>query len=66
MAQKMGHMSFDNLMKVRNKDVVRYMPKIIHPLEIVYKDCQQGKQTKVNFKINEYSTSKPFKLVHTC
>jgi hypothetical protein len=61
----MGHINFDNLVKVSNRGVVRGMPKIIKPSNPVYKNCQHGKQTKVRFKMKEYSTSKPFELVHT-
>lgn len=62
--RRMGHMSFDNIVKVRIKEVARAMPKIIKPLEHVCKHCQHGKQTKMSFKANVYSTSKSLELAH--
>jgi hypothetical protein len=61
----MGDINFDNLVKLSNKEVVRGMPKLIKPSNLVCKHCQHGKQTKVRFKMKEYSTSKPLELVHT-
>jgi hypothetical protein len=29
------------------------------------KHCQHGKQTRTEFRINEYSTTKPLEIVHT-
>ena len=40
------------------------MPKITNPANSVCKQFQHGKQTKVEFKIKEYSTTKPLELVH--
>ena len=61
----MGHIHFDNLVKISNKQVVREIPKITKPTNVICKHCQHGKQTKVDFKTNEYSTTKPLKIVHT-
>ena len=61
----MGHMNFDNIMKVSKKKALRYIPKIIKPSDPTWKQCQHGKQTKLSFKEKEYSTSKPLELVHT-
>jgi hypothetical protein len=63
--RRMGHTFFYNLVKVSNKGAMRGMPKIIKPSNLVCKHCQHGKQTKVRFKMKEYSTSKPLELVHT-
>lgn len=63
--KRMGHIIFDNLVKVRKKKLVRDIPKIIKPLDLIFKQCQHGKKTKMCFKGNEYSTSKPLELVHT-
>jgi hypothetical protein len=41
--RRMGHINFDNLVKVSNKGVVRGMPKIIKPSNPVCKHCQHGK-----------------------
>jgi transposase InsO family protein len=63
--KRMGHLSFDNLIKASRKEAVKDMPKIIKPSDPVCKHCQLGKQTKVRFKTKEYSTSRPLELVHT-
>jgi transposase InsO family protein len=63
--RRMGHMHFDNLLKVRKREVVREMPQITKPINNLCKHCQQGKQTKTRFKSKEYSTTKPLEIVHT-
>jgi hypothetical protein len=60
----MGHIGFDNLIKINKKDVVRDMPRIIKPSNFVCRHCQHGKKTRVRFKTKEYSTSKRLELVH--
>jgi hypothetical protein len=61
----MGHMHFDNLVKVSKREAVREMPQITKPTKTLCKHCQQGKQTKTRFKSKEYSTAKPLEIVHT-
>jgi hypothetical protein len=63
--RRMGHMHFDNLVKVNKREVVREMPQIMKPTNTLCKHCQQGKQTKTRFKSKEYSTTKPLEIVHT-
>ena len=63
--RRMGHLHFENLVKINKKQAVREMPKITKPKNILCKHCQHGKQTKVEFKSKEYSTTKPLELVHT-
>ena len=41
------------------------MPEITKPTTVICKHCQHGKQTKVDLKINEYSTTKPLEIMHT-
>ena len=57
-------MNFENLVKISTKQVVRDMPKIIKPSSIICKQCQHGKQLRVNFKTKQYATSKHLELVH--
>jgi hypothetical protein len=57
--RRMGHMHFDNLVKVSKREAVREMPQITKPTNTLCKHCQQGKQTKTRFKSKEYSTTKP-------
>ena len=61
----MGHLNFENLVKVSENHVVKGMPKIIKPSNLVCKHFQHEKQTKVNFRIKEYSTSRPLEIIHT-
>jgi hypothetical protein len=61
----MGHINFDNLVRVSNKEVVRGMSKIIKPSNFVCEHFQHGKRKKVRFKMKEYSTLKPLEFVHT-
>ena len=62
--RRMGHISFDNLVKISKKEDVRNMPKIIKPSNLVCRNSQYGKKTKVRFKIKDHSTSKPLELSH--
>jgi hypothetical protein len=48
--RRMGHISFDNLIKVSKKEAMREMHKIIKPSNYICGHCQHGKQTKVRFK----------------
>jgi hypothetical protein len=61
----MGHMHFDNLVKVSKREAVREMSRITKPTNTLCKHCQQGKKTKTRFKSKEYSTTKPLEIVHT-
>lgn len=62
--KRMGHLRFDILVKVSKNQVFKGMQRIINPSNIVWKDCQHGKQTKVNFRIKEYSTSRLLQIIH--
>jgi hypothetical protein len=57
--RRMGHMNFDNLVKINTKKVVRDMPNIVKPSNTLYKKCSHGKHIRTSFKSNEYSTMKP-------
>ena len=61
----MGHLNFDNLVRVSKKEVVRGLPKIVKPLNSVCRHCQHEKQTKASFKRKEHMTSHPLEIVHT-
>ena len=62
--RRMGHMHFDNLVKVSKREAVREMSQITKPTNTLCKNCQQGKKTKTMFKSKEYSTTKPLEIVH--
>jgi len=51
--KRMGHINFDNIVKVNKKEVVREMPEILKPTNILCKHFLQGKKTKTNFKSKE-------------
>jgi hypothetical protein len=63
--KRMGHIHFDNLVKVSKKEAVREIPQITKPTNTLCKHCQQGKKTKTRFKSKEYSTTRPLEIVHT-
>ena len=58
-------LGFDNLAKIRMKEAVRDLPKIVVPLNSMCKHCQHGKQTIANFKIKEHMTSHLLEIIHT-
>jgi hypothetical protein len=62
--RKMGHINFENIVKLRNTQAVRDIPRISKPVDIICKPCQYGKQMGVSLKTKEYSTSNPLELVH--
>jgi hypothetical protein len=63
--RRMGHIHFDNLVKVSKREAVREMPQITKPTNTLCKQCEQGKKTKTRFKSKEYSMTRPLKIVHT-
>lgn len=62
MAQRMGHINFDNMVKISSTHAIRDLPKIIKPTNTLCKKCQMGKQTRTSFK--EYSFTKSMELIH--
>jgi hypothetical protein len=61
----MGHMKFDNLVKISTKQAIRDMPNILKPSNTLCKQFQDGKETRTRFKSKECSTTKPLELIHT-
>ena len=62
--RRTGHLNFDNLVKISQKEVVRNIPKIIKPQNHVCRHCLHGKQTRTSFKVKEHTTSQPLELIH--
>jgi hypothetical protein len=60
----MGHIKFDNLVKIGRKEAVKEIPKISEPANTLCEHCLQGKQTNTKFKSKEYSTTKPLEIIH--
>ena len=61
----MGHINFENLVRIRKKEAVREMLKISKPSNTLCEACRHGKQTKVQFKTKEHFASHPLELIHT-
>ena len=61
---RMGHLKFDNIVKISKKGVVRILPKIIKSPNYVCRHCLHGKQAKASFKIKEHKTSQPLGIIH--
>jgi hypothetical protein len=53
--RRLGHINFENHVKVNNLGVVRNLPKNIKPSNAMCKQCQLGKNTRVRFKTKEYT-----------
>ena len=62
---RLGHLNFDNIVRISKKEVVRDLPKIVKPLNSVCKHCQHGKQTRAIFKTKEHKNSHPLEIVLT-
>jgi hypothetical protein len=41
--RRLGHLSFDNLIKSNKKDAINNLPKVIKPSYSICKHCQIGK-----------------------
>ena len=61
----MGHINFDNLVRIRKKEAVREMLKISKPSNTLCEACQHGKKTKFGLKTKEHFASHPLELIHT-
>jgi hypothetical protein len=60
----MGHIHFDNLVKVNKREGVIEMPQIMKSTNTLCKHCQQGKKTNTRFKSKEYSMKTPLEILH--
>lgn len=61
----MGYVNFYNMIRINNYKEVRYLQGIIKPIDIVCKECQLGKKTRISFKNKEYSMLHPLEIIHT-
>jgi transposase InsO family protein len=63
--RRLGHLNFDHLIKLKNLEAVKDLPRISKPQDSVCKPCQVGKLTRTQFKSkSSTSTEKPLQLVH--
>jgi hypothetical protein len=44
--KRLGHLNFDHLIKLKNLEAVKYLPRISKPQDSVCKPCQVGKLTR--------------------
>jgi hypothetical protein len=51
--KRMGKINFDNFFKLSKREVVREIPEISKPKNILCTHCLQGKQTNTKFKSKE-------------
>ena len=59
------HINFDNIVKLSNTFVVRDLPKITKPTNIICKEYILIKQKKVSFPSKQLCTTQKLELVHT-
>jgi len=63
--RRLGHLNFDHLIKLKNLEAVKDLPRISKPQDFVCKPFQVGKLTRTQFKSKvSTSTEKPLQLVH--
>ena len=48
--QRMGHVNFDNLVKLSSKEIAREIPRITRLSNVICRSCQLGKKTRSSFK----------------
>jgi hypothetical protein len=59
----LGHINFDHLIKLKNIEVIKDLPRISKPQDSMCKPCQVGKLTRTQFKSkSSTSTKKPLQL----
>lgn len=61
----MGHINFDNLVKINKNQAMKGMPKITKPSSNMCRHCQHANQTHVGFKTKLFTSSKPLEIIHT-
>lgn len=59
------HVNFDNVVKVSKPNLVRGMPQLVKPDNVMCKECQLDKMTTSSFKSKSFSSEHILDLVHT-
>jgi hypothetical protein len=63
--RRLGHIKFDQLIKLKNLEAIKDLPRISKPQDSMCKPCQVGKLTRTQFKSKSSTSSKkPLQLVH--
>jgi hypothetical protein len=60
----LGHLIFENLIKDKEKTIVRDLPKVMKTSDFICKHCQIRNKTRVRFKTKEHSTKKQLEIIH--
>jgi hypothetical protein len=63
--RRLGHLNFDHLIKLKNIEEVKDLPRISKPQDSMCKPCQVGKLNGTDFKSKRFtSKEKPLQPVH--
>jgi hypothetical protein len=63
--KRLGHLNFDDIVKLNNEGVVKDLPRISKPNNSICESCQMGKLTCAQFKSKSFTSSeKPLQIVH--
>src|SRR5271156_94489 len=63
--KRLCHVNFDNMMKISRKIIVRGLPTMTKPYNIMCKNHQKGKMKKSSFKRKTHTSDDILELVHT-
>lgn len=63
--RRFGHINYDNLIKISKNKNVKNPPTLSKPENVVCKECHEGKQARISFKIKEYTSTRPLQLIQT-
>lgn len=63
--KRLCHVNFDCIVKINSTKVVRDIPKIMKPYNLVCKECQMGKQVITYFKSIQDKSNDVLDLIHT-
>jgi hypothetical protein len=55
--RRLGHLNFDHIIKLKNSEVVKDLPKISKPYHYVCKPCHIGKITQTQFKYKNFPST---------
>ena len=63
--KRLCHVNLDNLISISHMKRVRGLPKLKKPNNVICKQCQLGKMTKLSFKSKAYTFEEIHEIVHT-
>jgi hypothetical protein len=63
--RRLGHLNFDHLIKLKNLEAIKDLPRISKPQDSMCKPYQVGKQNRTQFKSKSFtSIERPLQPVH--